>query len=243
MSGSRDTRPGRFWTRLLRHRPSASMIVAFVALSVALGGTGYAVTASKLPKRSVGPSQIRKNAIRTRHIKSRNVSRTRIARNAIDSSLVAGNSLRGSDILESSLDGVSSAKKADTAADAAKVGGRSVQKLSFVAAPGTAATKVLELSGLTLTATCAAGPALSVTATTSVENSLIHSGGTSPAMTPWYLADNDFDVDGGFVFLPAAGTDLNGTFTYARPDGEVVTGTFLAQETATGCVFAGTATG
>jgi hypothetical protein len=30
---------------------------------------------------------------------------------------------------------------------------------------------------------------------------------------------------------------------YARPDGEVVTADFLAEETATGCVFAGTAVG
>jgi hypothetical protein len=43
------------------HRPSPSMIVALVALSVALGGTSYA--AIKLPKNSVGSQQIKTNAV------------------------------------------------------------------------------------------------------------------------------------------------------------------------------------
>jgi hypothetical protein len=247
MKGPRHKRPARFWARAVSYRPSASMIVALIALSVALGGSTYAVTVSKLPKRSVGAAQIRSKAVRTRHIKSRNVSRTKIARNAIDSSLVARNSIHGSDVLESSLGTVPSATKAATADDAAKVGGRTVQKFSFIAPAGTAATKVLELSGLTLSATCAAGPALTVTATTSVGGALIHAGGTYTAAPPaWYLEDDSFEVVGDSFDLlppgPPTGTDLSGTFTYVRQDGEVVTGTFLAEET-TACVFAGTATG
>jgi hypothetical protein len=222
------------------------MIVALIALSVALGGSTYAVTVSKLPKRSVGPAQIRSKAVRTRHIKSRNVSRTKIARNAIDSSLVARNSIHGSDILESSLGTVPSATKAATADDAAKVGGRSVQKFTFIAQAGTAATKVLEVSGLTLTANCAAG-VLSVDATTSVGGALIHAGGTygPPLGTAWYRSEDDFAVTATFPLLPAGGPnrDISGVFTYARQDGEVVTAGFLAQQTTSGCVFAGNATG
>ena len=44
-----------------RCRPSPSMAVALVALSVALGGTGYA--AVKLPKNSVGSAQIKTGAV------------------------------------------------------------------------------------------------------------------------------------------------------------------------------------
>jgi hypothetical protein len=243
MREPRDSYPRRFWPRVLAYRPSASMIVALVALFVAMGGTTYAV--KSVPKRSVGPAQIRKKAVRTRHIKARNVSRTKIARNAIDSSLVARNSLHGSDILESSLSTVPSATKAATADDAAKVGGRSVVKFAFVVPAGTAGTKVLELGGLTLNAACGAGPALSVTATTSVGGALIHAGGTWGATTAWYQADNAFDVTDTFDLLPAGalGTDISGVLTYVRQDGGVVTATFLAQETLTGCVFAGTATG
>jgi hypothetical protein len=240
MKGPREKRPARFWARVLSYRPSASMIVALIALSVALGGTTYAIS---VPKRSVGPAQIRGKAVRTRHIKSRNISRTKIARNAINSSLVARNSIHGSDILESSLGTVPSATKAASADDAATVGGRSVERFSFIAPDGTLATKVLELNGLTLNASCGAGPALSVTASTTVGGALIHAGGTTSGPTAWYEADNDFAITDSFDLLPAAGTDVSGTFTYARQDGEAVTATFLAQETSTGCVFAGMATG
>ena len=242
MKGSRGMRRGRFWTRALAYRPSASMIVALIALSVALGGTTYAVRISRLPKRSVGPAQIRSKAVRCRHIKARNISRTKIARNAINSSLVAANSLRGSDILESSLGTVPSATTAD---DAKTVGGLTVQKLSFNALAGTAATKVLELGGLTLTATCSAGHALSVVATTSADGALIHAGGTTsgPPASAWYKADDDFMTSESISVLPPSGTDASGTLTYAGSDGQVVTATFLAQETSTGCVFAGDAVG
>jgi len=43
------------------HRPSPSMVVALIALTVALGGTSYA--AIKLPKNSVGAKQIKNNAV------------------------------------------------------------------------------------------------------------------------------------------------------------------------------------
>jgi hypothetical protein len=42
-------------------RPSAPMVVAFVALLISLGGTGYA--AIKLPRNSVGAKQIKRNAV------------------------------------------------------------------------------------------------------------------------------------------------------------------------------------
>jgi hypothetical protein len=232
--------------RIMSKRPSPAMIVALVALFVALGGTTYAVS---VPKRSVGPAQIRSKAVRTKHIKSRNVSRSKIARNAIDSSLVKKDSIHGSDILESSLGPVPNATKAVDALNAGLVGGRSVKKLAFIAPAGTGPTIVVSLSGLTLTARCDPGspPALSVSAITSVGGALIHSSGAYSAAggTPWYLANDTFDVTSSFDPLPslASGSNVSGVLTYVRQDAEVVTVTFLAQETTSGCVFAGNAIG
>ncbi len=48
--------------------PSPALVVASVALVVALGGTGYA--ALKLPRNSVGASQIKKNAVTSVKIKN-----------------------------------------------------------------------------------------------------------------------------------------------------------------------------
>jgi hypothetical protein len=62
--------------RLLDRRPSSSMIVAFMALIVSLGGTGYA--AITLPKNSVGAKQIKRNAIRSKHIKRNAVTGSKV---------------------------------------------------------------------------------------------------------------------------------------------------------------------
>lgn len=50
---------------------SPSMVVAFIALLVALGGTSYA--ALKLPRNSVGSAQIKKNAVSSSKVKSRSL--------------------------------------------------------------------------------------------------------------------------------------------------------------------------
>jgi hypothetical protein len=69
--------------RLWKHRPSPAMIVAMLALFVSMGGTGYAV--SKLPKRSVGPSQLRRSAVRTEHIKPGSVTAAKLAKTTLTS--------------------------------------------------------------------------------------------------------------------------------------------------------------
>jgi hypothetical protein len=53
------------------HRPSAALVVSVVALSVALGGTGYA--AIVLPANSVGTKQLKKNAVTTAKVKNRSL--------------------------------------------------------------------------------------------------------------------------------------------------------------------------
>jgi hypothetical protein len=226
--------------RVLANRPSAAMIVALIALFVALGGTTYAVRG--LPSKSVGSAQLKRNAVRTKNIKARNVTKSRIARGAVDSSIVASNSLTGNNIRESTLGTVPKANNAVNADNAAKVGGRSVQKFSFVAPAGTGPTVALSLNGLILTATCATGPALTVTATTTVNGAVIHANVGQLGDTTSYLPDNSFDVGDTFDPLPPSATDAIGDLVFARPDGEVVTATYLAQKT-TGCVFAGTAIG
>jgi formylglycine-generating enzyme required for sulfatase activity len=77
--------------RILRHRPSPAMVVAFIALAVALGGTSYA--ALKLPANSVGTKQLKKKA----------VTRAKIAPNAVTSGKVKDGSLRALDFAASQL--------------------------------------------------------------------------------------------------------------------------------------------
>lgn len=48
--------------------PSPALVVSLIALAVALGGTGYAVT--KLPKNSVGTAQLKKDAVTGAKVKA-----------------------------------------------------------------------------------------------------------------------------------------------------------------------------
>jgi hypothetical protein len=77
--------------------------VALLALFVALGGTGYALT--QLPKNSVGAKQLRKGAVR----------KAELRRSAVSGPKVRDDSLTGSDVLEPSLAKVPAAVRADSA--------------------------------------------------------------------------------------------------------------------------------
>jgi hypothetical protein len=230
-------------SRILRRRPSPAMVVAFVALGVALAGTANALPGkSRVKKDDIARAAVRAqhiyaNAVRTKHIRARNVTRSKIARRAVNSDLVGQDALTGENIVESSL---------GTVPNASKVNNRSVEKIAFVAGAGTAATTVLSLNGLSISAACNAGPALSVAANTTVGGAWIHAGGTHSGggTGSYYNGDDAFNVGDSFdVLLGTGSTGLRGTLTYVRPDGEVVTADYLAEETATGCVFAGSAIG
>ena len=57
--------------RKLLTRPSPALVIACLALTVALGGTGYA--AITLPKNSVGTTQLKKNAVVSSKVKNRSL--------------------------------------------------------------------------------------------------------------------------------------------------------------------------
>jgi hypothetical protein len=82
------------------------MVVAYLALFVALGGSAYAV--KQLPKNSVGPKQLKKNAVTTQKVR----------KNAIDGRRVKNNSLTGADINLNKLGTVPTAQTAGSASTA-----------------------------------------------------------------------------------------------------------------------------
>ena len=97
--------------------PSPSMVVAFTALAVSIGGTSYAVV--RLPAKSVG----------TVNLKSGAVGRANIKNNAVDGSKVQNHSLTSDDLDESAL----------TDLKAAGIDSPSIGASSAVCDPGTKA--------------------------------------------------------------------------------------------------------
>ncbi len=97
--------------RKLIRRPSPAMIVSLIALFVALGGTGYAVTA--LPKNSVGEKQVRKAAVTSPKIRDGAVRSRDIADSTIIGRDVRAGTLGGREIDESKLATVPRASAAD----------------------------------------------------------------------------------------------------------------------------------
>jgi hypothetical protein len=82
-------------------RPSPSLVLAFVALLIALGGTSYA--AITLPQNSVGTKQLKKNAVTAAKIRSGAVNRSDIKKGAVNSDKVADGSLLAADFKSGQL--------------------------------------------------------------------------------------------------------------------------------------------
>jgi hypothetical protein len=127
--------------------------IALFALFLALSGTTYAA-ANALAPNSVGTKQLKKNAVTPAKISKSAVTNPKIAKNAVMGAKVKDNSLSGADVLESSLGKVPSATAADTATT---VGGSTVKSFVTSVVSGGAAATVLNLNGLIITLTCAAG--------------------------------------------------------------------------------------
>ena len=105
---------------------------------------------------------------------------------------------------------------------------------------------MLNLNGLAIFAACAAGPGARRHGRDDGERIVDPRRRHARRGRQLLRGDDAFNPGDSFEVLQNAvtgSTDLRGTLTYVRPDGEVVTAEFLAQETATGCVFAGTAIG
>jgi hypothetical protein len=104
-----------------RLRPSPAMVVAFIALFVAIGGSSYAVT--RLPAKSVGTKQLRKGAVKN----------TNLANGAVTGAKVKNGSLTAADIQVASLAGITAAN-ATNATHAGAAG--ALDKVFYVSRPG-----------------------------------------------------------------------------------------------------------
>jgi hypothetical protein len=129
------------------------------------------------------------------------------------------------------------------------VDGFDLARIDFRAPINTAATQVLTLDGLVLSASCAAGADLDVRAATTIAHSTLHvSWNKDPGNVPFYRQDNDLNPGESFSLLAQNDDSSQGTLTYTAPSGVSVTASFLGEEAdafggTAACAFTGTAMG
>jgi hypothetical protein len=243
-------------SRRLR-RPSAALVLSAIAVFMSLGGVSYGLAAASIDSRAIKNNEVRSIDIRNGQVKGKDVK---------------NGSVRGPDVLESSLGLVPSAQSAQTAQSAqsaesaqsaqsaGSVDGLNLAKIDYAAPVGTAQSDVVSIGGVTIQASCSAGGDIAVQARSEVEDSMIHvttvdpttsadSGGDTPGdVDSRYGEDDSFDLgQAELLSLPANGDSTHGSFSFAAPNGSVVTASYLIEEdtdalgSANDCFVKGTA--
>ena len=99
--------------RMLRDRPSPSMVVAMMALFVSLGGVSYGVATN-----SINSRELKDNTVRSRDLRNNDVRGNDLRAGTVTGSDLTNDGVTGTDILESSLATVPRATTADRATSA-----------------------------------------------------------------------------------------------------------------------------
>jgi uncharacterized protein YjbI with pentapeptide repeats len=254
---------------LLRSRPSASMVVAAIALFISLGGTSIAaivITGKNVKNGSLTGADIKNESVRGNKIQNGSLGSSDVIDNALTGTDVKNESLRGRDILDGTIGptdvkGLKGANltantltgdqidesKLGTVPSAATAGGVTPKRFSVKLAPGAPEQQILDQSGLQLFASCPAGvPA--IRATTSVIDSAIVTEHVSGSGASHSSSSSNFDP-GTSVDLNTTGNDRgSGTISYVQPTGAGVSAVFgfdggTTLGSFTGCVVSGTAFG
>jgi hypothetical protein len=196
-----------------RLRPTPALIVATLALVVALGGTSYAavkIDGSAIADHSIAGDKLKKNTVTGKQIKESSLDPVPQAANADH----AGNA--------------DHATSASQAANADAVGGIVTRTVFYAPATEDATpTKILQLGGLVLTATCGNGD-LDVTVTSTVDHAHLSSEMWNSAQDGRAdgLHHSDFGPNSASHLDSLSDGNAYGetSFTYTRANGIIVSG-------------------
>ncbi|MEX0993747.1 MAG: hypothetical protein WDZ37_07120, partial [Solirubrobacterales bacterium] len=170
---------------------SPAFVIATLALFVALGGTGYALS---LPKNSVGPRQLKKNAVRTAKIRKRAVTRSKISNKAVGVSQIGDDAVTGAKLNESSIGTV---PNADKLGNRAASGYLDVQRIARFTLTNSQTQNMFTKGPFTLTAKCTINSGgndiANILISTTQDNSAFDGSDTTPDLdTTTAEANRDF---------------------------------------------------
>lgn len=226
-----------------------ALAVALLALIGTWGGPAVAakfITGKDVADGSLTGRDVKRNSIGHRDVKDRSLRGRDFKSNSLTGRVVAGlsgrdllpDSLDGTDIAEETLD-VGRSRSAESLALAGSANGRArLARVNASLEPGESGN-VLELGGLRLSASCDAGSALTLRATTTAGPARVRSSGVRATGESVYAGDDEFAPGEEFDPLAGAGGAFSGQLTYVAPDAGVVTLPLIAGP---GCSVAGVAT-
>jgi hypothetical protein len=229
---------------LASRKPSPAMAVAFVALLAALSGTAIALPGTN----SVDTGDIKNRTIRGKDVHRNAVTGKKVKNGSLTGADVKGNGLTGADINESTLGQVPSANSANTAnsaGDSGTVGGNAVRAFSLIGASPLSERVILDLDGLQLSASCAAG-AVTVRARTTTADSEIAASSRDASDAVEADAYSDAFNPGDIFILPKnSSSDEIGQGRFSGGNGKFVDFTYSEEDNlgANDCVMHGFATG
>ena len=207
--------------KLFARRPSPAMVVAFVALLAAVGGTAAALPG----KNTVDTGDIKKGAVKRADIARNAVNGRKVRNGSLTGADTRNNSLTGADVNEGSLGQVPSANTANSASSANtanSVGGVTFRAFNYQVSNDGPATQILDFGGLTLNASCALD-VLDLAAGTTVADAELgsytveaDSNGQIPQNTAY---DGDFDPGDSVDLVPDDEDEEVGSLRYSKADG------------------------
>jgi hypothetical protein len=215
--------------------PSPALVISMVALSLVLGGTAVAATATHGDKKA-DTKLIKKLAptLSVKHAKSANS-----ATNAVNATTAANATHATSADSATNATNATNATHADTATNATTVGGKKVQQFFSSLPTGTGTTTIASVDGVTLKASCDGGnnPHLSIE-NDSGQGAYLggYSSSSSTNLNNGTFTSTPVDLSGG-------GTNGGGVLTVELANGQVVSvqfaGTGFLGGTGLQCRFGG----
>jgi hypothetical protein len=226
-------------------RPSPALVLATVALVVALAGSGYAavglgrdtVTSHSIAPGAVRTADLANSAVTSKKIRNRSVRTVDYANGSVGSRAirdggvldrdiapgVAGSKVIGTVPSAAQATSAVRANEAASAETAASVAGVTARRVRYAPAAATGApTTILDVGGLSVTATCAGGE-VALTARSATADALIEVASTDTAAAGPVQVARDADLDlGEALALPVAGAPLV-RVAYVAPGGATVT--------------------
>lgn len=205
-----------------RRRPSPALLVAFLALLVALGGTGVAATtyisAKNIKKNSIPGDRLKSDTVTGKQVKESSLATVPAAKAAdtATSAATAANATNAqSAATAQSATTAQNATSAATAANADKVGGVTVKQFAVKVATDGAEATVLDAGGLLLKLSCPSGePVLTAKNVSGADNMLARGTFTSVNSTN-VTGSSDLDVSDPAVSLFNGATESRGTVVAA----------------------------